>query len=184
MRFPGNTDLCTHFRIDQLLYPPWFLRQYQTWWKLDHLSSVAHLEFAILFVRACHYALQFLPSPTCTIDSIKGISLKDIRKSCEEVINALTPISIRLDPRGSLLRVQYTAFAGLDSMCMGRMNTFWEQLSYATRVAQQIGLHSDMVAWSNNADELDKEMRRRTFCNLYVWDRYVAPITRLSLKVI
>ncbi|KAL8893612.1 MAG: hypothetical protein Q9192_005097 [Flavoplaca navasiana] len=156
--------------IDQVMYPPWFLRQYQRWWKLDQLSSVADIEFTILFLRVCHYASQFLPSPTYTIDSIKGVCLADIRKSCEVAINALAPICIRLDPRGSLIRVQHTAFAGLDSMCMGRMNAFWEQLSYATRVAQQIGLHSETMTWSSSADELDKEMRRRTFCNLYIWD--------------
>lgn len=171
-----NTDLFTHYRIDQVLYPPWFLRQYQRWWNLDQLSSVADLEFTILFLRVCHYASQFLPSPTYTIDSIKGVALADIRKSCEETINALAPICIRLDPRSSLIRVLHTAFAGLGSMCMGRMNAFWEDLSYATRVAQHIGLHSDTVTWSSSADELDKEMRRRTFCNLYVWDRYVPQI--------
>ncbi len=171
------------YRIDQVLYPPWFLRQYQRWWNLDQLSSVADLEFTILFLRVCHYASQFLPSPTYTIDSIKGVGLADIRKSCEEATNALTPICIRLDPRGSLIRVQHTAFAGLDSMCMGRMNEFWEQLSYATRVAQQIGLHSDTMSWSSSADELDKEMRRRMFCNLYVWDRYVTLTIQYSSMV-
>lgn len=58
-------------------------------------------------------------------------------------------------------------------MCVGRMDAFWECLSYATRVAQQIGIHSNAMLWSSSADELDKEMGRRTFCNLYVWDRYV-----------
>lgn len=155
------------------MHPQWFLRQYQRWWDLDQLSSLADLEFTILFLRICHYASQFLPSPTYTIDSIKGVALADIRKSCEEAINVLAPICTRLDPRGSLIRVLHTACAGLDSMCVGRMNAFWERLSYATRVAQQIGLHSNTMRWSSSADELDKEMGRRTFCNLYVWDRYV-----------
>ncbi|KAL9025373.1 MAG: hypothetical protein Q9180_007683, partial [Flavoplaca navasiana] len=105
---------------------------------------------------------------------IKGVCLADIRKSCEVAINALAPICIRLDPRGSLIRVQHTAFAGLDYMCMGRMNAFWERLSYATRVAHQIGVHSDTMTWSSSADELDKEMRRRTFCNLYIWDSRIS----------
>ena len=166
----------THHRIDQFLYSPWFLGQYQRWWSLDKLSSVADIEFTILFLRVCHYASQFLPSPAYTIDSIKGVALADIRKSCEEVINGLAPICIRLDPRGSLIRVQHIAFAGLGSMCIGRMNVFWEALSYATRVAQQIGLHLDTMTWASSVDELEKEMRRRTFCNLYIWDRYVPRI--------
>lgn len=180
----GSADPCNPSRIDQVLYPPWFLRLYQRWWNLDRLSSVADLEFTILFLRVCHYASQFLPSPTYTIDSIKGVGLADIRKSCEEAINALAPICIRLDPRGSLIRVQHTTFASLVFKSMGRMNAFWEQLSYATRVAQQIGLHSDTMTWSSKADELDREMRRRMFCNLYVWDRYVTLTTRPQLMVI
>lgn len=101
------------------------------------------------------------------------MALADIRNSCEEVINVLAPICIRLDPRGSLVRVQHIAFAGLGSMCIGRINVFWEALSYATRVAQQIGLHLDTMTWASSVDELEKEMGRRTICNLYVWDRYV-----------
>lgn len=160
-------------RIEQLLYAPWFLTQYQRWWSLDRLWSVADIEFPILFLRICCYASQYLPSPTYTIDSIKGVALVDIRKSCEEVINALAPICVRLDPPGSLIRVLHILFAGLGSLCIGRMNAFWEALSCGTRVAQQIGLHRDTIKWSSSADELEKEMTRRAICNLYIWDRYL-----------
>ncbi|KAK3178714.1 hypothetical protein OEA41_000851 [Lepraria neglecta] len=104
------------------------------------------------------------------VNCVKGVALADIRKSCEEVINALAPICARLDPRGSLIRVQHIAFAGLGSICLGRTNAFWEALSCAIRVAQQIGLHLDTIIWASSVDELEKEMRRRTFCNLYIWD--------------
>lgn len=156
--------------IDQLIYPPWFLGQYQRWWSLDKPSSVADIEFSILILRICCYATQFLPSPTYTIDSIKGVSLADIRKSCEEASDALAPICIRLDPRGSLIRVQHIAFSGLASISVSRMNAFWESLSCATRVAQKIGLHLGTVTWPSNMDELEKEMKRQTYCNLYIWD--------------
>ena len=158
--------------MDQLLYTPWFLVQYQKWWNTDRMSSVAQIEFSILTLRICFYALQFLPSPTYASDSIKGVALSDIRKSCEEVISALGPICARLDPRGSLIRVQHLALAGLSAICRGQMNSFWESLSCATRVAQQIGLHRDTIVWPSSVDELEKEMSRRTFCNLYIWDRY------------
>lgn len=120
----------------------------------------------------CCYASLFLPSPSHTIDSVKGVSLVNIRRSCEEVIKALLPISRQLDPRGSLVRVQYIAFAGLASISVGPMDAFWEHVSCASRVAQQIGLHLDSVLWPESMDGIEKEMRRRMFCNLYVWDRY------------
>lgn len=159
-------------RIDQLLYAPWFLAQYKRWWGLHRISSVAGVEFAILILRVCCYASQFLPSPSYIIDSIKGVPLVDIRRSCEEVINALLPICRRLDSRGSLIRVQHIAFAGLGCIGVGRMHAFWEHVSCATRVAQQIGLHLETNVWPDNMDEVEKEMRRRTFCNLYIWDTY------------
>lgn len=162
-----------HDRIDQLLHPPWFLSQYQKWWSVETLS-LAGVEFAILFLRVCCYASLFLPSPSHTIDSVKGVSLVNIRRSCEEVIKALLPTCRQLDPRGSLVRVQYIAFAGLASISVGPMDAFWEHVSCASRVAQQIGLHLDSSLWPEGMDGIEKEMRRRMFCNLYVWDRYDA----------
>ncbi|KAK4173763.1 hypothetical protein QBC36DRAFT_335109 [Triangularia setosa] len=158
--------------MDQLIYPPWFLSQYQKWWGIDRTSTAYGIEFAVLVLRICSYASQFLPSPTCTIDSIRGVPLADIRKSCDGVADALTHICSQLDTRGSLIRVQHVAFVGLRSLCQGRTNAHWEALSCAVRVAQRIGLHVDITSsfYSPNMDELEKEMRRRTFCNLYVWD--------------
>ena len=98
--------------------------------------------------------------------------LADIRNACDDIANNVAAICARLDTRGSLLRVQHLAFAGLGSMCEGRTNAFWEALSCAIRVAQRVGLRSDAATWVHGMDELEKEMRRRTFCNLYIWDRY------------
>lgn len=162
--------------IDQLLYPPWFLGQYQRWWGLYSVSTVGDIEFLVLVLRICCYASQFLPSPSYTIDSVKGVPLTEIRKSCEEVIQVLGPICTRLDPRGSLVRVQHIAYGGLSAGSVGHMNSFWESVSCASRVAQHIGLHLDTVISTSSVDEMDKEMRRRTYCNLYIWDRYVCSV--------
>ena len=130
------------------------------------------IEFAVLLLRICSYASQFLPSPSYTIDRIRGMILTDIRDACDDIANDLAAICTRLDARGSLFRVQHLAFAGLGSMCEGRTNAFWEALSCAIRVAQRVGIRSDTAIWMHGMDELEKEMRRRTFCNLYIWDRY------------
>ncbi|TGJ78766.1 hypothetical protein E0Z10_g9994 [Xylaria hypoxylon] len=156
--------------IDQILYTPWFLKQYQRWWDLETISSVADIEFPVLFLRICSYASQFLPSSTYTVDSVKGVPLSKIRRSCDDIVNKLLPVCTRLDPRGSLTRVQHIAFAALGSSSLGQIHASWEALSHATRVAQQIGLHDTTVSLTSNIDELEKEMRRRTFCNLYIWD--------------
>ncbi|EED21389.1 hypothetical protein TSTA_086200 [Talaromyces stipitatus ATCC 10500] len=136
--------------IEQLLYAPWLLTQYQKWWNLDRLSSVADTEFPVLFLRICCYTSQFFPSWDYNIDSIKGVALADILKSHEEVIDVLTPICVRLDSRGSLVRVLHILFGGLGSLC----------------------LHRGTIKWANGTDELEKGMLRRAICDIHIRDEY------------
>lgn len=99
--------------------------------------------------------------------------LADIRNTCDDVGDNLATICVKLNVRGCLSRVQHLCFAGLGSWCEGKTNTFWEALSSAIRVAQRVGIHRDaMPSLQPDMHELEKEMRRRTFCNLYIWDRY------------
>ncbi|KAI9752219.1 MAG: hypothetical protein M4579_005722 [Chaenotheca gracillima] len=156
--------------MEQLVHLPWFLAQYQHWWTLGRLSSVEDAEFAVLLLRVCSYASQFLPSPSYTIDRIRGMFLADIRDLSDDIAEKLAAICARLDTRGSLLRVQHLCFSGLRSQCDGRTNAFWEALSSAIRVAQRVGIHRNLTASMLGMHELEKEMRRRVFCNLYIWD--------------
>lgn len=161
--------------MDQLVHPPCFLSQYQRWWAKGPLSSVEDVEFAILLLRMCSYASQFLPSPSYTIDTIRGMCLTDIRSACDDIGDTLAAICRRLDARGSLLRVQHLAFTGLRSQCEGKTNAFWETLNCAIRVAQWVGIDRDSsISTHGGMHELENEMRRRTFCNLYIWDRCVS----------
>ncbi|KAI0417790.1 hypothetical protein F5X98DRAFT_386851 [Xylaria grammica] len=152
--------------IDQLLYPPWFLAHYQKWWDLDRPYSVGDIEFSVLFLRVCWYASQFLPSES----AVKGVALLDIQRTSISVSDVLESICTQLDERGSLIRVQHLAFAGLGFLCQGQMNSFWAFLSRGVRVAQRIGIHLEAATESSNTDQFEKEMGRRTFCSLYVLD--------------
>ncbi|KAH8728601.1 hypothetical protein GQ44DRAFT_608737 [Phaeosphaeriaceae sp. PMI808] len=156
--------------IEQLVHPPWFLAQYQQLWNLEKLSSVFYVEFVVLLMRICSYSSQFLPSPSYTIDRIRNMFLADIRIACNEVADKLAEICMRLDTRGSLLRVQHLAFSSLQSQCEGRINTSWETLNMAILVAQRAGLHRSHSPSMPEMHELEKEMRRRVFCNIYIWD--------------
>lgn len=100
------------------------------------------------------------------------MDLADIRQACDDVANDLAIKCTHLNPKGSLLRVQHLAFAGLKSQCEGRINDFRDNLKSAIQVAQNIGIDMDATEISPDMGELEKEMRRRVFCNLYVWDRY------------
>ncbi|KAI0382392.1 hypothetical protein F5Y04DRAFT_45580 [Hypomontagnella monticulosa] len=156
--------------MDQAVHLPWFLSQYQRWWTIGRPTRVSEVDFAVLILRICSYACLFLPSPSYTLDRIRGVLLADIRSTCDDVAETLSGICSRIDARGSLVRVLHLSFFGLKTRCEGRINDFWEALGRAIRVAQSAGLHSGSATSRHGLDELDKEMRRRAFCNLYVWD--------------
>lgn len=101
------------------------------------------------------------------------MSLIEIRDVCGNIADELAAIAARLHARGSLLRVQHLSFLGLGAQCEGRTNAFWEAIGSAIRVAQRAGIHRCFTVSMLEMHELEKEMRRRVFCNLYIWDRYV-----------
>ncbi|KAH7400981.1 hypothetical protein DE146DRAFT_632020 [Phaeosphaeria sp. MPI-PUGE-AT-0046c] len=156
--------------MEQIVYVPWFVGQYQKWWSSGRPSRVMDLEFAVLFLRICSYASQFLPSPSYTIDRIRGMPLADIRDACHDIATALAVICRQLDMRGSVVRVQHCAILGLQRQCEGRINAYWEALSDAVRVGQRIGLPRGRTAQKQGMHEFDKEIRCRVYCNLYIWD--------------
>ncbi|KAF2490009.1 hypothetical protein BU16DRAFT_168514 [Lophium mytilinum] len=181
-RLPGRKifDFLIQFYItevhwmEQIVYAPWFLSHYQKWWNVGRLSRINDVEFAVLFIRICSYASQFLPSPSYTIDRIRGMPLADIRAACHDIAENLAAICVRLNARGTLLRAQHLLVLGLQWQCEGSTNAFWDALSNAARVAQRIGLHRGRAAWTQEMHEFDKEIRSRVYCNLYIWDSHLS----------
>ncbi|KAK5994072.1 putative transcription factor sol4 [Cladobotryum mycophilum] len=157
--------------LDQLVHIPWLLERYHEWWTLERLTLVADLEFVILILRICSYALQFLPSPGYTLDKIRGVSLAEIRSTCDELANNLEAISTAVDGRGSLIRVQHLAFFGLHCQMEGKIVEFCEVLGRAVRLAQIMGMHHDTTVSRQGMRRSDQEMERRTFCNLILQAR-------------
>ncbi|KAM4065242.1 fungal specific transcription factor [Hirsutella rhossiliensis] len=154
----------------QLVHGPWFLAKYKIWCTAECIKSVPDVDFTILLLRVCSYALQFLPSPSYPLDKIRGVLLADVRSSSDETADKLEAISMAADGRGSLIRVQQLAFVGLKCQIEGKIDTFWEVLGRAIRVAQSVGIHSEAARSRKGMDKTDQEMERRTFCNLFIWD--------------
>lgn len=160
--------------MDHLVHAPWFLAKYQRWWALERMTLVMEVDFAVLILRICSYALQFLPSPSYTLNKVRGAFLSDICSTCDEIADNLAAISSASDGRGSLIRVQHLAFFGLRCQMEGRRDALWDALSRAIRVAQCVGIHSEAANTRLGLDEMEKEMGRRTFCNLYIWDSHLS----------
>ncbi|KAK4671973.1 LOW QUALITY PROTEIN: hypothetical protein QC764_610370 [Podospora pseudoanserina] len=156
--------------MEHLVHIPSFYPQYQAWFALEQITTVAEVDFAILVLRLCSYTLQFLPSPFYTLDKIRGVLLAEIRTCCDETADSLASISTQTDSRGSLVRTQSLAFYALQCQMEGKTRGFWEALSRAIRVGQDAGIHCDAVSHHKGIDRVEREMRRRTYCNLFVWD--------------
>lgn len=155
-------------RMDQIIYTPWLLDQYLSWWSSTKACSLKKIEFAVLFLRICSFASLSLPSATHTAETIHDMSLGDIRQACDDIADRLVEISSRLDSKGSLLRVQHLALVGLKAQHEGRINFFWHTIRHAMQVVQIIGLDQETT---EPASGVAKEIRRRVLCNLYIWDR-------------
>ncbi|KAL9033206.1 MAG: hypothetical protein Q9180_006069, partial [Flavoplaca navasiana] len=137
---------------------------------VEQVRLITEVDIAILILRICSYTSQFLPSPGYTLDRIRGVSLDVVRKTCDEAADSLAVISAAANGQGSLVRIQHLAFLGLRCQIEGNTIAFWEVLSRAVRLAQSIGIHSDVARSQQAIDETDKDMERRTFFNLYIWD--------------
>jgi hypothetical protein len=160
-------------RMEQILYMPSFLSQYQQWWTYRDSAqrSLFEIEFTILFLRLAGYAAQFLPSSSCPADCVYGMLLDDIYEICDDVAEKLTAICTRLDATGALIRVQHLSVLALQRRDQGRMSDMRDALSDAINVAIRIGMHRGRESWGDEINEFDIEIHCRLFCNLYVWDR-------------
>lgn len=161
--------------MDQLVHAPWFLQQYRKWCTTARVTLSKELDFTILILRICSYTTQFLPSPGYTLDSIRGVLLSELRTTCNKHASELDVICTAADCRGSLARVQHLALFGLQCQTEGKPHDFSNLLDRAIRVAHNLGMHSNTARlMGNTEDGTEREMERRTFCNLYIWDRLLS----------
>lgn len=161
-----------HPRMKQVIHGATFLYRYQTWWVSHDLLSVADVEFAVLILRMCAYAAQFLPSPAKSVDTIRGMPLPDIRRTCSEIGDSLANVCCSLDSKGSLVRVQHILYASMKASCEGRTDRFWDGIVSASRAALSAGIHTEVTSPGYYGTQtLEQELCRRTFCILFGLDR-------------
>ncbi|KAL2866906.1 uncharacterized protein BJX67DRAFT_354362 [Aspergillus lucknowensis] len=161
--------------MKQLVHVPAFLAHYQKWWSKDRPMRLEDVEFAVLILRICSYAILFLPSPSFKGDEVGGQSFSEIRHICGNLGDSLAESCAALDWKGSMVRVQHLLFAALAFSCEGRTDKFWEGIASACRASQKAGLHANTSApTGNGTQELEKEIRRRTICNLYLLDSHLS----------
>lgn len=165
--------------IHGMIYSTAFLTQYEQWWNAFPLNAATEIDFAIMLLQVCAYSAQFLPSSTYTADTICGVPIRIIREYCH---NQASDLARRYDALGgmrSFMSVLYFSYKAQYEMNEGCIRDAWYHLGSAIRVAQDLGMYSESLLSGDSMpgtpplNDLDIEMRRRVFWNLYIWDRYV-----------
>ncbi|KAK3983910.1 fungal-specific transcription factor domain-containing protein [Cladorrhinum sp. PSN332] len=148
------------------LYPPEFRTQYDGWWA--NPSGKVTPELTSLILRVCACSLHFI------IDNNVRVRLETELKTnastfAQRMHVAADKLSMTIPPgKGGLVHVQQLFLTAFWYKSAEKWTEAWHALSRAIRAANEIGLHRDSL--SEGMSEFDREMRRRLWCVLYMWD--------------
>ena len=159
--------------IYEMVYPTTFTERYNEWWA-GPCQSVDDIQFATLLLRLCSYTAQFLPSQNYTADTISGNSLSAIREQCHATAISLTHTPMMNEGLPSITRIHEHFFHACYLKNQGSMKESWSILGKAIHEAHELGLHLESRKPNGRSvSEYDIEMGKRTYWNLWLWDKYV-----------
>ncbi|KAL6900606.1 fungal-specific transcription factor domain-containing protein [Trichoderma evansii] len=157
-----------------VLHQPSFMAVYVDWWSqrrdAQSLRNPLAMALTCLILRICANSTQFLsPHASSQLELDLGDSIENLSKTYHD---AAQIISGFLSPgTGGLLNAQQLFLAATWHKGQADFVRSWHELGAAVRQSQEIGIHTDV--FSNEMNEFDLEMRRRLWCALYTWDRYM-----------
>jgi hypothetical protein len=164
----------------EMLHPTLFLGLYEKWWQCVPGSTSESLHFSVLILRVCAYSAQFSPSSLGGSTSLSGempmgVPLEKIRTHCHDLAARLQRLCEQLRAPTSLIWVQQLFYAACYEKNDGSIKHAWFTLGHAIRAVQDMGLHvEDSRMDKKNMNDLEYDMGRRAFWNLYIWDRFLS----------
>lgn len=170
-----------------MIHPPSFQSRYETWCKSQEINdhsgkfiSEDDLNFAVLVLRVCLLSIQNLPHSKYPTSGVLSTHLDHLERRFCTLADELENSQAR-ERKPSITTVQHQFYHACYLQNYAKIRPSWSALSGAVRDAHELGLHQKDTGILLN--DLDMELRRRTFWNLYVWDRYVGilRIDRFSL---
>ncbi|KAL7952910.1 N-terminal binuclear Zn cluster-containing/DNA binding domain-containing protein [Trichoderma compactum] len=174
------TDILVKFFFDNvnyhygILHQPSFMVIYVDWWchrrEAQSLRNASTIALTCLILRICANSTQFLPPQTSSqLELDLGDSVQNLSKSYHD---AAQIISGFLSPgSGGLVNAQQLFLSATWHKGEADFVRSWHELGAAVRQAQEIGIHMDVR--SDKMSEFDLEIRRRLWCALYTWDKYM-----------
>ncbi|KAK4155555.1 hypothetical protein C8A00DRAFT_31599 [Chaetomidium leptoderma] len=148
------------------LYPPEFRTQYDGWWATprDKVSP----ELTSLILRVCACSLHFIIEDNVKV-RLETELATDVLTFADRMHAAAEKLGASIPPgKGGLVHVQQLFLTAFWFKSAERWTEAWHALSKAILAANEIGLHQD--ALSEGVSEFDREMRRRMWVILYLWD--------------
>jgi hypothetical protein len=156
-------------RVYEMIYEPIFMRDYELWWSQLH-DAGSNTDFALLILRLCILSVQSMKGldQDFTIQQNQPVdTLNSPVKLGKRLCHIAEDLHFRRPRKHSLLVVQHMFFHVCYLKNRGQIKDSWLVLADTVREAHEIGLHLEKPGVS----ELDQELWRRAFWNLYVWDR-------------
>jgi hypothetical protein len=163
-------------QIYETIHPPSFQSRYASWWIAQENNDRSgdavrdeDIDFGLLVLRVCLLIIQSLPHSKFPTTGV----LKSHPKAMERWYSSLADELDKSQPpfkKPSMETVQHRFLHVSYLKNYGKIRESWSVLSTAVKDAHEMGLH--LKEPGITISELDMELRRRTFWNLYVWDRY------------
>ncbi|KAH8697821.1 fungal-specific transcription factor domain-containing protein [Talaromyces proteolyticus] len=164
-------------RVYEVVYEPIFWRDYDEWWSKpdNNDSDINKLDFALLMIRICILSTHILAVTDRDITSQNNL-LAEYSQSPGKLENNLCCLAADLESKRpqkhSFLVVQHMFFRVCYLKNKGKIKHSWFVLADTVKEAHEIGLHLEDTL-TLDMSELDRELRRRLFWSLYVWDRFM-----------
>ncbi|KAI7548790.1 hypothetical protein KC331_g4196 [Hortaea werneckii] len=154
------------------IHPPTFLREYDAWWAARMDNQSLPVSWTALLLQVCANAVkglepnlrQRLQYDLAETDESASLRLFDAARC---VGGTLTPGA------GGLCRVTQLLLAAAWLKAGGQIVEGWHALSIAVREAQECGINHD-DANKSRYNEIQVELRRRTWSYIVVWDWQMA----------
>ncbi|KAJ4290730.1 hypothetical protein N0V88_006479 [Collariella sp. IMI 366227] len=148
------------------LFPSEFKTQYEAWWAMPRDKVTPELTSLILRVCAC--SLHFIIDDSVR-ERLEAEFETDVVTFANRMHAAVEKLSATILPgKGGLIHVQQLFLTAFWLKSAEKWTESWHALSRAIRAANEIGLHQNHLA--EGLSEFDREMRRRMWVILYLWD--------------
>lgn len=148
------------------IHPPTFSETYRTWWSKLSDYNDEDIQFGVFVLRICCMSVQFLPHPDWPTDGLFDVSLDAMESRC----NAAACKLDSYQPRSpSSLRIEQLLLYVSTLVNSGNTAEAYAILAESVKEGQEINLFLE-EKWPPMS-EFDKEMLRKTYWNLFMWDR-------------